>query len=327
MIRMPTISGRTLTIIKILISVLLLTLLFTWINTDQVLDLMAHADVGLLAVAALCLIGQTAIASLKWYVLLKGQGATSTYATTLRILFISRFINLFAPGTVGGDAYRVVSIRSHTKALRGALTSVIVDRGSGIVVLAAIGIAGVSQIYFPDYAMEIIGAYLALVIVGYLLAIGPIRSFVYRFDRDAFYRVAGLLQQVTDAIQPSWRLLAVFGISTVFQLNIVWISWIYAQATAITVNLAQLFIIIPATYMVELIPITISGIGLREGTMAVLFQQMGLVASHGVVLGLTISIMRYVSGIVGGLILAWEAIARRRPRHRSKLQERSEKPV
>ena len=139
--------------------------------------------------------------------------------------------------------------------------------------------------------------------------------------------MAGLLQQVTDAIQPSWRLLAVFGIATVFQLNIVWISWIYAQATAITVNLAQLFIIIPATYMVELIPITISGIGLREGTMAVLFQQMGLVASHGVVLGLTISIMRYVSGIVGGFILAWEAIARRRPRHRSKLQERSEKPV
>jgi len=62
---------------------------------------------------------------------------------------------------------------------------------------------------------------------------------------------------------------------------------------------------------VETIPIAINGIGLREGTLTFMFSELDLDPEHGLVLGLTITVMRYVAGLVGGLLLAFEIFIRK----------------
>lgn len=308
----PRQRARALFAIKFAVSASLVALLLAWVDTRAIGELFATADIGLLLFGAACLIGQTALSSLKWTVILQGQGAQPGFLELFRINLVSGFINLFAPGTLGGDAYRAVSVRRHTNGVVGALPSIILDRGSGVFALISIGVAGLTALLAPDRLALVLAAYALCVALGYALAIGPIAAFARRQSAKTFFGAFGVLDQILRALQPSPRIAVVVALSFLFQLNTVWICWLYSTAVRIDVGLSDLLVVVPAAYLVEMIPISINGVGVREGTLTILFDQMGLVPEHGLVLGLTISIMRYVAGIVGGLLLALDVLAPRR---------------
>jgi hypothetical protein len=155
---------------------------------------------------------------------------------------------------------------------------------------------------------------LAVLLLGYVLAVGPVAACLRRWKRGESSRIVRLVEQVVETLRPSWRILGIIGLSFVFQLNTVWISYIYSSAIGIDVGLDQLLMIIPVAYLLEMIPISINGIGVREGALTLLFGQLGLAPEHGLALGLTISVMRYVAGIIGGLLLGVEVF---RPRKRN----------
>lgn len=304
--------GRLLFALKLAISMSLLVVLFVRLETGEIVQLFARADGWLLGLGALCLIGQTALATLKWSLLLQEQGLRARYLELLHINLISGFINLFTPGTVGGDAYRALRIRHQTSGLKGALPSIIVDRGSGVLALLVIGSLGLAAVYLPQAIAAVAVGVILCFGLGYGLLIGPIATWTGRANHGACFGALGVIDQVVQALRPSRRLLWVILLSFVFQLNTVWISWVYALATHIDVRLDQLLVLIPVVYLVEMLPISVSGVGLREGTLTVMFGQMGLVPEHGLVLGLTISIMRYVVGVLGGALFASDLLAAKR---------------
>lgn len=308
----PQMRSRALFALKLAVSLGLLVVLFARLETGEIVELLTLADARLLVLGALCLLAQTALATFKWSLLLQEQGARARYLELLHINLISGFINLFTPGTVGGDAYRAVRIRHQTNGLKGALPSIIVDRGSGVLALVFIGSLGLAAVYAPHTVTYVAIAMSLCVFLGYMVLIGPIAKWTGRANHAACFGVLGIIDQVVRALRPSRRLLGVILLSFVFQLNTVWISWVYALATHIDVRLDQLLVLIPVVYLIEMLPISVSGVGLREGTLTVMFGQMGLVPEHGLVLGLTISIMRYIVGLLGGFLFAYDLLAAKR---------------
>ena len=80
---------------KVLLSVGLLTLLLRRLGIETVLEVVARANPALLTIGGFCLIGQTAISSLKWMLLLRQQGQPVGYWPLMATYLISNFINLF----------------------------------------------------------------------------------------------------------------------------------------------------------------------------------------------------------------------------------------
>src|SRR3712207_1297443 len=101
-------SGRRLPsfVLKLGVSVAAILLLAWLVDVDQVTALVRRADPWLLALGVAALIGQTAISAFKWRLLLRAQGTPVAYPGLLRAYLVGDFVNLFAPGVVGGDAYR-----------------------------------------------------------------------------------------------------------------------------------------------------------------------------------------------------------------------------
>lgn len=296
--------------VKAAVSVTLLGVLLSRLGAAAVLDVIAGANKLLLAAGGLCLLGQTAISALKWRVLLTGQGQRVGYVPLFVTYLISNFINLFMPSVAGGDAYRAVWLRRHTKTLSAALPSIVVERGTGLAALVALAAIGLTLLKVPDRAGFVIAALVAAAAALYALLAYPFAEWIWRRPREQLFNALGVVGDVLRASRLSRAFAAVVALSFLFQFNTVLINWLYASSLDLSVSFLQLLIIVPVVYMVEMIPVSLNGVGLREGTFAVLFAQMGLPAEHGVALGLTITLMRYVVGLVGGSLFTISMLRR-----------------
>lgn len=295
---------------KIAVSVTLLGLLFSRLGAASVLEVIGGASKLLLAAGGVCLIGQTAISALKWRVLLTDQGQSVPYLPLFATYLIGNFINLFMPSVAGGDAYRAVWLRRHTRTLSAALPSIIVERASGLAALVSLGAVGLTLMNAPARAPYVLAGLALAAAAAYFVLVFPVAAWVAKLPRESLFRLTGVARDVLGASRPSWTFLLVVVLSFVFQLNTILINWLYASSMDLSVDFLQLLIIVPIVYLVEMVPISLNGVGVREGTFAVLFAQMGLPAEQGVALGLTITLMRYIVGLVGGSLLTASLLRR-----------------
>lgn len=292
---------RSAFFLKLFISLTLITFLFSRIDAHEALSLIASADLGLLLLGGSLILLQTALSALKWSVLLVGQGISVPFGKLLKSYFLANFVNLFTPGFIGGDAYRSLTIRAYTGGLAGSVTSVLMDRLTGLIALAAIASVGLGIYLLPDNPALVSVAVLLSLGLGYgvLLLVG---REVERQTAGNFGRAARLMRGILSALRPTKYLGVSFLISIVFQTNIVFITAIWSASLHLSATFAQLFLIVPSVYLLEAIPISINGIGLREGAFAVMFTAFHLPPEQGLALGLATSFMRYAVGAAGGAV-------------------------
>jgi hypothetical protein len=217
---------------------------------------------------------------------------------------IGNFINLFMPSVVGGDAYRAVRVSRYTSGVARALPSIIVDRVTGIAALLFVGATGLTLLVSPENLLLAVGAQVVVLLALFALLIGPIGRLLQRLSPDALFGIPRVATMVVTALAPSVTLAAVIGLALVFQFNTVIINWVYSLLIGVDVPLTTLLLIVPVVYLAEAVPISINGLGVREATYTAMFMQLGLPAEYGLLLGLTVSAMRYVAGIVGGVLFA-----------------------
>lgn len=289
---------------KLVVSVGLLVLLFTRLGTDAAWRVV-HTASWLLPVTAIALITlQTALSAAKWHLLLRNEGRYISFVSLLKTYLIANFLNLFMPGVIGGDAYRAVRTGRQTGGIAQALPSIVLDRVTGTLALFAVGLLGLTAFVAPQYLWLVTVAGVLLLVLGYALVRGPLRRLCERAKPGAWFGLPRLATGVVAALNPTAALLWVIVIALVFQFNTVLINWLYSALIGIDVPFSKLLLIVPIVYLAEAVPISIGGLGVREGTFTVMFVQLGLPAEQGLMLGLTVSMMRYVAGIVGGTMLA-----------------------
>lgn len=295
--------GAWLTV-KALISATLLGLLIWQLGTDALLRVVRESSGWLPVAAVLMLTLQTAVSAGKWFLLLRKQGVSIGYASLLKTYLIGNFINLFMPSMVGGDAYRAVRVSRHTQGVARALPSIIVDRVTGIAALLFVGATGLTMLLAPEHLLAAVAGQIVALFLAYALIVGPVGRFLQRLPPESLFGIPRVATMVVTALAPSVTLAVVIGLALVFQFNTVLINWVYALLIGVDVPLTTLLLIVPVVYLAEAVPISINGLGVREATYTAMFVQLGLPAEYGLLLGLTVSAMRYVAGVVGGLLLA-----------------------
>lgn len=288
--------------VKLLVSISLIAFLVSWIDFTKSLALFARADGWLIFLGSCLMVVQTVLSAFKWRILLRGQGIAVPFAKLLKTYLLANFVNLFTPGFIGGDAYRSVSVRAYTGGVARSLSSVLVDRITGFVALLILGAAGLSLHFMTDYAWLLGSAILAAITIGYALLVYAVGPFIDHLTARRTHGVFVLVRDLIAALRPTPTLWLAFAVAFVFQINTIFIIWIWSTGLNLSASIAQLFLIVPVVYMMEILPISISGVGLREGTYALLFASFGLPPEQGVALGLLTSVMRYVVGALGSLV-------------------------
>jgi hypothetical protein len=206
---------------------------------------------------------------------------------------IGLFFNNVLPGTTGGDAVKIYYVYKKTGKGLIAAGSVFMDRYVGLANIIFIGfvammfglnkLSGTGVEYFTP---AVTGAFIVVSFIVFGFRLGG------RFASiSKFYEYFHLYMRNTKAILLS------FMLTTASQLISIGCVYLIALGLGAKVGVLDLFIFVPVIVLVASIPISISGLGLREGAFVLLFKKAGIPEE----VAIAISFGWWLSGLAASL--------------------------
>jgi uncharacterized membrane protein YbhN (UPF0104 family) len=212
--------------------------------------------------------------------------------------FIGMYFNLLLPTSVGGDVVRAWYLDGQSGKKLLAFLSSFLDRLCGLYVLLAIACVGVliSPQPLPDWMVASVWSLAAGGLAS--LALLPI---LLRY-RD---RAPGRLGRILTALHslPSLRILAwPVLLSVVVQVGNVVLVWMIGEAIAAPVPVTFYWVLVPLVSLLTLLPISVNGMGVREGAMTVLLASVGVGQGTALTLSFLWFAVSATVSLAGGLV-------------------------
>lgn len=298
------VNNILLTIVKLSISSVLLYFVFKKTGLSQILKTLSTINVLAFISAIFLYIIAQLLSTFRWKLLLPA-------GIRLRKLFslymIGAFFNSFLPGIIGGDAIKGFYLYKTTGKVGLALASVFMDRYIGLVVLIAIcAVAfpfGYQYLHGTNIEWIFLSVILAFILGSFLffgLRIGnQIKHFADLYNYFHMYRnekgTIGKALLLSILVQFS-------GFSAVYVL---------AFGLGQTVPFLSLLIYLPLIILISMIPISISGLGVREGAFVLFFGFIGVKPEAAA----AISLSWFISASAGSLIGLIEYLKYKKEEH------------
>jgi glycosyltransferase 2 family protein len=310
---------NALRLVKVAVSIGILAVLFYRIDTKILVEQFLKIPLSAFAIAFALLLTQSLLSAYKWQIIIRSEGPFIPYTFLLRSYLIGNFLSLFLPSSFGGDVYRIYALRTYNKNDFQNTSSVLFDRISGLFALLTLSLLSFTLFYRNALDGRIFFAYAGVVIVFLLMTsqwflklTEKVQSRIVSFPRK-------ILVSFNQYKKNIFILTAVLFISIAFQSNIVIINKVFASALRIDIDIFYLFMVIPLVLLTEALPISINGLGVREGALVFFMQQAGFSVEQGLALGLLVISSRYVYIIpVGGILFFIEMIRTKTDDHSKK---------
>jgi hypothetical protein len=290
--------------LKLAVSVALLAYLLRRGDLGDLRATLATADRAWMAVAVALYLGSHVVNALRWRWYASALGVFARRADFVRLYFVGLFVNLFAPGTIAGDVTRGLGLGG--KQGRGvALLSVLAHRLTGLVALLALAsVAALLQRQYPlspplraAAAILPFAALVALLLAP--LAAGVLSTLLSRPLSFPRQWASATLRTLPAAL--CYHALQIGAMLLV------------ARALSIKVAAATLSLFVPLANIAGMVPVTVSGLGVREATYVFFLRAVGGNADSALALGLLGSGLVLAAGLSGAPALLLPGAARSRP--------------
>ncbi|WP_410218563.1 YbhN family protein [Paracoccus sp. (in: a-proteobacteria)] len=291
-------------VLQIVAAVLLLGLLWTGLDGPAAISLLAHADAGWLAAAMAALTAQTLLSALRWQMIAALLGQTIPLRRAVAEYYLGQVVNQSLPGGVLGDAGRAVRTR-HIGGLRRSGAAVAIERLTGQIVLFAVLLGGVAAVLLSPDGLRlptwVLGLVAVLLLICLVAAGGmtAMRSRPGRMGKAA--RDMGRMIRLTLFTRHALPRQLVLNL-VIIAANLAAFACC-ARATGTILSLGETTVLVPLILLTMILPLTISGWGLREGAAASLFPLAGASASAGVAASLAFGLIFLASTLPGVLVL------------------------
>jgi uncharacterized protein (TIRG00374 family) len=268
-----------------------------------------------LAASLLCVGVVIMLNVIRWRMILRVQGLDLPLSRATSISFVAQFFNSFLLGSSGGDlikAYYAARETHHKKT--EAVTTVFIDRLIGLwsmllfaVLMSAMDITIVLK-YKRYWALSllILGMFIALTIVLTIAFWGGVSK---RFPRARHYLrrlpKAEKLERSLDSCREFGKkprlLIDTVGLSLI--LNLFCVFQVLFLANSLGIHATQaMFVVVPVVFCISALPITPSGLGVRENLFVLLLVVLNVPQTSA----LSLSLLAFAGGLfwsmVGGVV-------------------------
>jgi hypothetical protein len=249
----------------------------------------------------------------RWRVLLRSLGRSYPARRAWAAYLSSSYVGMLTPGRVG-DALRAHYLRHDLGvSYPEGLASVVMDRVCDLYVLVGFVVVGVFR-----FSSVVVGELAWVAWVGVLFTVlAPLALLVPGIAEAAVGRVyakatgAGVeasgLARFLEALRGLVRRpLAVAALMTVGAFGVNYAQgWLLARALHLAISFTDMVCLMAIASLLGLIPISVSGVGVREVFFALVFPVLGYGVEAGVALGLLIFAVMYLAPIAAGFV-SWQ---------------------
>ena len=248
------------------------------------------------------------VGAIRWFRLLLAAGIELSFAQTLRAYMIGMFTNNFLPTGFGGDATRAILVGRPRSRLVAAITSVLTDRVTSVACL--IVVAWLAVVLDPSAIPRSLTASLvAVTAAGVIAAVVAAVSLVggARRAHRLPARLGRWLRESHGTCAGYARDPGLVGLALVlgvtFQILTVTASWLLARSLGADLPFALLAVVAPTVLLATVLPISIAGFGVREGSYVVLLGAAGVSHTDATLLSLLTGASLAVASLTGAVAL------------------------
>jgi len=307
-------------ILRLAIAAAILVYLFGYVPASQVRAVLGRADLAWVAAALVLELLTQVLVAMRLRVLTNAYALSLTTFDVFEINLATRFYGLFLPG--GGAtaiAVRAVKLARVKKDHAGAIASIALDRVVATLALCCVGLAFGLMASRPGQSAWLLIMGIAMLGLatpfGWLL--GPRSRSGALAKRLGFGERFHSIRRIADAMlhipRNDWG--RILGWSLLAQLLGTLEYQAFARSLDLELGFAALGWIRAVMLLATLVPITISGLGLREGAAVLVLPAYGVGPDAALAFSLLVFAVGHVAfGLAGGLL---EALALR-PRARAR---------
>ena len=277
-------------------------------DASQVIPELTLRTVLWLAFAALLTLAGLVLSALRWQKVLEALGLHPKLKTLLSHYLAGQFVSNVLPTTIGGDVLRVARLSRDTGESPRSFASVVLERLTGWLVLPIISVVG----FVVNPPLQHLGtatrvalglAFATLIaLVGVLYAASDQRIGGRFASRDGWRRFAGAVHLGLDQLRrDKAAAVNVLLVGFAYQLVLVLAAVAAAQSLGLgeTAGLTALLAFFPAVAIAQVLPIGISGLGVREGAFILFLGPLGVADEEAIALGLLLYLLNLGVSLLG----------------------------
>ncbi|HUS61151.1 MAG TPA: lysylphosphatidylglycerol synthase transmembrane domain-containing protein [Acidimicrobiales bacterium] len=296
-------------LLRVVTTVVMLAVLQPRLDISRLVPLKRPATLGWLLAAVAVSIAAACVSAVRWQRVLIALDRPTRLAGLISHCFAGLFVGNFLPSTIGGDIVRVSRLSSATGDSPTSFASVVLERLTGWIVLPLLTLSGLLlnpgllRLGTASRVAVAVAMTTVLLLGGIVLAAvsrprpaGPLT------DRIGWQRFMGALHIGIDRFRsrPA-ATIPVILTGFAYQLLVVLAAFLGARALGLPLSPSAALVFVPAVAMLQVVPITMGGLGVREGALVLFLSRSGLGASveQAIAFGLLLYLMNIVVSLIG----------------------------
>jgi uncharacterized protein (TIRG00374 family) len=318
--------------IKVLLSLALFAYVVAKVSPGNVWAVVRRANPTYLGAAAGLFMLSNLIGSWLWAHLLRAQGVKIPYRNAAAYYFVGLFFNNFLPSNIGGDIARISDASKYATKVSSVFSATLMDRLLGVLAIALLAViasfASLDRFHlYAIYGGIVIIFLLALALFLSIFHRGVLKAFEWPFRalglRSVERAIGRLLDDLHGFRNETGALRAAFLATILVQISRIYVHYLVGVSLGVRLAAGYYFLFVPVLAALVSLPISMNGLGIREGASVVLFQMAGLTREQAFTIPFVTYLMSVFISLLGGLIFVtrsprralarqWEARRHRR---------------
>ena len=301
-------------VLKLSVSIILLVVLFRQIDVARLWETVRRASVLWLVVALGIYAVNLLVSTWRWHLLLHAQEVAIRRRSLLGSFLVATFFNNFLPSNIGGDVIRISDTAGPAQSKTRATAVVLTDRALGLMALVLVAATGASvAAAVHPAALPIWPAYLWAGFLAFVVAASPAV-----FAPDGFGRllrplavfhpewVGNRIDKLTDVLarfraKPG-ALASCFAWAIFVQATVVVFYFAVSYALHLDLSLSDLAVIVPLSFIAQLLPVSVNGFGVREATFSFYFTRVGQPLESALLISLVPQALIMICSLAGAAV-------------------------
>lgn len=297
---------------KLIVTACLLYWLISILDFESLRNTLVKISIPIIMLAMAMQILAFLLGAVRWWLLLNHAQGKVAFTRILPSYYLGLFFNNFLPTGMGGDVVRLLHLKLRGMKLRYLVTSTVMDRGIGLVIVLLIGTMCSllsSEIGSFGIDRDFLIISVVILIVGIAIIVSPwfgdILGYLHRRYRETRIRRETLETALLCYSYRSRPLLVLLAalLSLAMQTLVIGVYAVLGYSLGLNLPLVTYFVFIPIVFLASSLPISIGGLGVREGVLVGLLIASSADQQLAISLSLLYLLVLWLTTLPGAAIL------------------------